>query len=174
MGEHEGEKKKKAMPFVTEVCDRGRLCKAHTSLWVVPAYIIYPCNQYSWGANVIGALHENALCWGGQCTMGWWFGAQSQVSTLQVESENWRLHWAVLVPGGGSEVSSLSNWQTCLGFQGCPMHFWQKSSLGCNINIKFSNLLFRRRGNTSLEFNDNQWNSAWGALNFKADELPSS
>lgn len=36
MREQEG-KKKKAVPFVTEVCDRGSLCKAHPSLWVVPS-----------------------------------------------------------------------------------------------------------------------------------------
>lgn len=33
----EQEEKKKAMPFVTELCNRGRLQKAHPSLRVVPS-----------------------------------------------------------------------------------------------------------------------------------------
>lgn len=33
----EQEEKKKATPFVTEACNRGRVQKAHPSLWVVPS-----------------------------------------------------------------------------------------------------------------------------------------
>lgn len=64
-------------------------------------------------------------------------------------------------------MSSSSKQQTCLGFQGCPMQFGR--------NLPLAALLLRRRGkHPSTEFSDDQWNSAEGALNFKANKLPSS
>lgn len=51
------------------------------------------------------------------------------------------------------------------------------SGLQCSFgrNLPLAALLLWRRGkHPSTEFNDDQWNSAEGALNFKANKLPSS
>lgn len=108
------EQKEKAVLFVTEVCDRGRLSKARPLLCVVPSiYYLSPQSVQ------LGRQRNRSHSWAcplllGRCAMGWLFGAQSQLSVLQAESESWHPRWAMLVSAGGTEVSSSSKQQTCL------------------------------------------------------------